>query len=295
MIPPSPKFHWMAPEPTASALAKKIISINKHAWNLLARLNEDQVIDLIIIVEESIENFSSLLVKPKYGDVKPGYGKFSSLDYFKGFYSKMDLYIDDESLDDYNGPENLDVLEVFAALAASKASYALEFLAGRNISTAHLEKFGSVEAAASALASDAAIEAAEALVVGYAEFKRLNEFFTAEEHEERRRENIRVRATKGGAGNSKRYQPLREKAYQLYDRLVAKSKKPMGDCTAARAIHADLYNFAVEIGLIENVEESDDAPLKQEEALAERTIYRWLSIRRKKQELQATKKLDTDI
>ncbi len=191
MIPSSLRFHWMAPEPTASALAKKITSINKHAWDLLSRLNEDQVIDLIIMIEESIENFSSLVIKPEYG-------KVSSLDLFKGFYSKMTLYIDDESFDGYDVPEDLDVLQVFAALAASKASYALEFLAGRNITTAHLEKFGSVEAA-TALASDAAIEAAEALVVGYAEFKRMHEFFTAEEHEERRRENLQVRATKGGA------------------------------------------------------------------------------------------------
>lgn len=211
MIPPSLKFHWMAPEPTASALAKKITSINKHAWDLLSRLDEDQVIDLIIMIEESIENFSSLVIKPEYGNV-------SSLDLFKGFYSKMTLYIDDESFDGYNVPEDLDVLQVFAALAASKASYALEFLAGRNITTAHLEKFGSVEAAATALASDAAIEAAESLVVGYAEFKRTHEFLTAEEHEERRRENLQVRATKGGAGNSSKYQPLREKAFQLYDR-----------------------------------------------------------------------------
>lgn len=57
MIPSSLKFHWMAPEPTASALAKKIISINKHAWDLLARLNEDQVFDLIIMIEERIDFF----------------------------------------------------------------------------------------------------------------------------------------------------------------------------------------------------------------------------------------------
>lgn len=278
MIPSSLKFHWMAPEPTASALAKKITSINKHAWDLLSRLNEDQVIDLIIMIEESIENFSSLVIKPEYG-------KVSSLDLFKGFYSKMTLYIDDESFDGYNVPEDLDVLQVFAALAASKASYAFEFLAGRNITTAHLEKFGSAEAAATALASDAAIEAAEALVVGYAEFKRMHEFFTAEEHEERRRENLQTRATKGGAGNSKRHQPLREKAFQLYDDLVTIDDIPIGHFAAAGLIREDLWKFAVDNGYYKEIKEVKGGH-DEKDSLSCRTIYRWLSGAGKKQEWQ---------
>lgn len=270
MIPTSLKFHWMAPEPTASALAKKITSINKHAWDLLSRLDEDQVIDLIIMIEESIENFSSLLIKPEYG-------KVSSLDLFKGFYSKMTLYIDDESFDGYNVPDDLDVLQVFAALAASKASYALEFLAGCNITTAHLEKFGSVEAAATALASDAAIEAAETLVVGYAEFKRTHEFFTAEEKEERKDEGRK----KGGAGNSKRWQQLREKAYQLYDELVIVDDVPLGHFTAAGLMLPKLLDLAEEIELFKNSK-------KKEYSLAQETVYRWLNEAMKQSEWKET-------
>ncbi|BCS55617.1 hypothetical protein [Geobacter sp. SVR] len=269
MIPSSLKFHWMAPEPTASALAKKIISINKHAWDLLARLNEDQVFDLIIMIEERIDFFSSLV------NIKPEYGKDSSLDIFKGIYNSMRLFSDESSFESYIVPEDLDVLQVFAAFAASKASYAFEFLAGRNITTAHLEKFGSVEVAATALASDATIEAAESLVVGYAEFKRTHEFFTAEEHEERRRENLQVRATKGGAGNSSKYQPLREKAFQLYDRLVSRSEVQVGYFTAAGLIHSELFNFGVEIGLIKKAEKTEEDRMKSD-TLTQETIYRWL-------------------
>lgn len=270
MIPPSLKFHWMAPEPTASALAKKITSINKHAWDLLSRLDEDQVIDLIIMIDESIENFSMFF------KINLEYGKISTLDLFKGFYSNMSHYIGYESFDDYNVPEDLDVLQVFAALAASKASYALEFLAGRNISTAHLEKFGSVEAAATALASDAAIEAAEALVVGYAEFKRMHGYFTAEEHEEQKKENFQIRATKGGAGNSKRCQPLRDKALQLYDDLVTKDDVLYGHFTAATMIQPELLAYAVEKGFIKDAEETEENRLKADRYTPE-TICRWLS------------------
>lgn len=187
----------------------------------------------------------------------------------------MRLFSDESSFESYIVPEDLDVLQVFAAFAASKASYAFEFLAGRNITTAHLEKFGSVEVAATALASDATIEAAESLVVGYAEFKRTHEFFTAEEHEERRRENLQVRATKGGAGNSSKYQPLREKAFQLYDRLVSRSEVQVGYFTAAGLIHSELFNFGVEIGLIKKAEKTEEDRMKSD-TLTQETIYRWL-------------------
>lgn len=291
MTPITEKLHWVASEATACALAKKITAINKHAWDLLSRLEEDQVIDLIMMIEESIENFSSLV------NIKPEYGKVSSLDLFKGFYSKMTLYIDDEGFDDYNVPEDLDVLQVFAALSASKASYALEFLAGRNITTVHLEKFGSVEAASTALASDAAIEAAETLVVGYAEFKRMHEYFTAEEHEEQRKENFQIRATKGGAAKSSKYRPLREKAFQLYDDLVTKDDVLYGHFTAATIIQPELLVYAVENGFIKDAEATKENRLKADRYTPE-TICRWLSGAKKKQEwreiLDSVRELDED-
>lgn len=272
MMPVQQNVRWVVSEPSASALGKKIATINKHAWDLLSRLEENQVIDLIIMIEESIENFSSLLIKPEFG-------KVSSLDLFKGFYSMMNRYIDEESFDEYNVPEELDVLQVFAALAASKASYALEFLAGRNVTAAHVERFGTVEAAATALAADATIEAAEALVVGYAEFKRTHEFLTDEEQEDRKGVINHVRASKGGAGNSDRYQPLREKARQLYDDLVAKKDAPIGTFAAAGLIQSALYDFAVEIGFTKKAKKAD--------AVTQETINRWLKEAKKKEEWQA--------
>lgn len=271
MMPVQQNVRWVVSEPSASAFAKKIATINKHAWDLLARLEETQVIDLIIMIEESIENFSSLLIKPEFG-------KVSSLELFKGFYNSMTRYIDEESFDEYDVPEDLDVLQVFAAFAASKASYAMEFLAGRNVTAAHVEKFGTVEAAASALAADATIEAAEALVVGYAEFKRMHEFLTDEELEDRREKIYHVRATKGGVANSDRFQPLREKALQLYDDLVANNDAPIGHFTAAGRIQSALYDFAVEIGFIKKAEP---------DTVTQETIYRWLSGAKKKEEWQA--------
>lgn len=258
----SDSFSSLFETQTESLIRKKIQALKKEAAVALRGLTRPQVINLIMVIEESLENFKSSLPEEARGSA------MSSLEMLRGYCHRISDLIDSD-IDELELPEEVNELQLFGAFAVSRYSYALEYLAGRRIPEDVIDQFGGERGASLALAADSTFDASLALLAGYSEFKHAGNHLTNVEQTLDKQKKYKIRGSRGGQAKSQKNEPLRQKAIELYENMMADKYAVTSEFSAAKDIANDLEDFALEMSL--------SPP-------SERTICRWLKKANTKEE-----------
>ncbi len=248
---------------TADFIRRKIEFLEKEASAAILGLDRPQVVNLIRVIDESLENYIDSMPEEARTTT------ISSLELLLGYYSDVADYVDSD-IEELGLPDEVGELQFFGAFAISSHSCALEYLDGQRIPDIAVERFGSEKAASIALASEAVMDASQALIVAYSEFKKVGNHLSDVEKSIEKRKTVNLVTTMGGEARAKQYAPLKTKAIELYEELVVAKDEVIGEFKAAGIILDDLNSYAEKIGWFKNQGQGEkDLP-------QQRTVYNWL-------------------
>lgn len=251
----------IAPDAFKKSIRQRIVQLRDATRPLLSDLSLDQIINIVTLIDESIENFSDYLGQ------SPALGVCSGLDLLRQYYGSLADYVDPESVE-WDMPEEVDVLQLFAAYAVGCYSRAEALLTGRT-GDRKSTVIGHDSTLALFLAADACMEASQALVFGYSELKQERGHLTDREEIVRRKKRFSLRGKKGGHGKGKRNASLVAEVMKHYEDLAAEHSEALKEAKAAKLILDRLYLSYEKGTYIDDAGNRTDLP-------TEKTVSNWL-------------------